>query len=412
MSVPSSGFNTKFDQTLTEVPAVPSGLTTTVGPSSLAVDTSEYATLSTALPKSYAFDEANGGTVNANKYLGNAGHAVLSNPENHGVWVFGTWNPQGGGSYYQLGFAEFMTDAQDFAIVLRTQYGMTGDIVVDGAPVTTDSLNVAGDASLRYQWVRMSFTTSGVRRVSFSLQNVKEIRLGNGYAIWKPPAQPTRLKIFGDSLTAGAFAAGESLVHGATIWAATLAPRVCRVLGMQPPAVSSRGGTGFVAVNGSDGNYLQRMQNEPASNEIGIVWLWGSTNDLGVSPAAYQSQVRSVIDLALAKYPNCYVLVTGILDGFVQGGALAAQQYSYYLNDVCNGYNHGRVIYIPVGAAQRTDQGYLYGTGKVGATTGDGNADIYCGTATSGTDRHWGLTGLRYAALRYAYDIKAVLDAI
>lgn len=401
----------KFDPTLTEVAAVPGGLTTVVGPSVITSDATEYATLSSALPKAYTFDEASNGTVNANKYLGNAGHAVFSNPETHGVWIFGTWQQQNS-SYYQFGFAEFITDAPDFAIVLRTQYGMTGDIAVDGVPVTADSINSAGDGSLRYQWVRATYNTTQQRRVSFSLQNVKEIRVGAGYSIWKPPAQPTRLKIFGDSLTANYAGNGETLVHSGAVWLTVLSSRVCRILGLPLPAFSSRGGTGFLATTASDGNYLQRMQNEPASNEIGIVWLWGSTNDYGQTQTAYQAQVKAVIDLALTKYPNARVIVTGTLDGFVLNGASNSATYSGWLQSVCAGYGSTRVSFIPVGASQRTDQGYLYGTGKVGATTGDGNADIYCGTATSGTDRHWGLAGIRYAALRYAYDIKAALEAI
>ena len=46
-----------------------------------------------------------------------------------------------------------------------------------------------------------------------------------------------------------------------------------------------------------------------------------------------------------------------------------------------------------------------------GGTTGDGNADIYLGSASSGVDRHWNVAGMRFWALRMGRELKARLGA-
>lgn len=406
-----SDLSMSIDLSKIDMPSVPADLTTTVGPSVLANNATERTALAAVLTKSYSLSGAPGLVV-ANKYLGVAGHAMLVAGEGNGVWIAGGWK-ESTRTYYQQAFCEFETDSQDVAIVLRTQYGMgPGFILVDGQPVGSDAIQVGGNGSLIYQWVRLTFSTSKVRRISYQLQSVAEIRVLPGCSIWKPEEKPYRWKVFGDSLLRTTVGPGETTPFSGQPWQCTsIEARLCRIIGAPLPAVSAQPGTGFVQTTGTDGNYLQRLQNEPASTSIGCVWFWGSTNDFGVDIAAYKLQVKSCIDVALSMFPSAVVIVTGTLDGFTLGGATNSALYSAALLDVCSQYVKSQVIFVPLSASQRTDDGYIYGTGKVGATTGDGNADIYCGTATSGTDRHFNLAAVKYMAQRLALDFKGALEA-
>lgn len=257
---------------------------------------------------------------------------------------------------------EFMADCS--AIEFRMYNGGSAKavlLVVDGYR------HSATAASLNNSYIKFDFggrkSDGTARRIQFIAQSsyFKEIRLTATDTLY--PVQTRRapkLCILGDSYATGYAADLESSVHDG------YGQQLARLLGCEFWAHGALSNTGFVKTNAPYGNYASRAQSIiDAAPDVLIVQ--GSVNDDAYTAGDIGTAAASLFATLTAALPNAVRISTGILSArptAAQTGD-AAKNTAIQTAAAANGFT-----YIDTAA-------WISGTGKVSATTGDGNADIY-----------------------------------
>ncbi len=215
---------------------------------------------------------------------------------------------------------------------------------------TSNSLNTytinAGYPGL----LKLTFSAAAARRIEI---HCSDIAFGGAYTL--AAAQPMRplekfqrtIAFVGDSFTAGT--ADSPYL--------TYARRVAHLLGADQVIYAGLGGSGWTTT--SPPPFSGRMSQVLSMNPH-IVVFQGSRNDSWGDIPALQSAVTSTVSLA-ASVP--YVFVTG-----------------YWMANNGTGNDAVKAGTLAAGRQFVDLMGIIYGTGRVGATTGNGNADIYVDT--------------------------------
>lgn len=256
-----------------------------------------------------------------------------------------------------------------FDIRMYAETGFSYRLWVDDQPVTTTATSPAVTTGHVYV---MPITLSGYARRRYRLEinhsgGFGGLHVGPTDSLLSRRVTPRpQMLLVGDSYSDGATG---------VVSLDTYAYQLGILLGVDM-FVDGIGGTGFVATGSATGKseYLTRIVNAATGDarlNPQIVMLQGSVND---SSGSIQTACTTAINQVRSQWPNAYIFVTGIMRprqavSLITSDTTANTAY----RTACTGVPDLKFI-DPV-----VDLWYS-GTGRSGATTGAGNADLLMGT--------------------------------
>ena len=177
-------------------------------------------------------------------------------------------------------------------------------------------------------------------------------------------------------------------------------------MGINGYQITAEGGTGFFQdQDGGSYNYAGRYVADVTHRNWDIICASSSTNDSEASEAEINTSVDAFYDLVKANHPNSIILIVGTPRSVSQRGG---EGTGYILAETrtlarFESKNDPLVITIPT----LTDVNPpVFGTGKISAPTGDGNADFYVSDGL-----HYGDAGHLYHGSWLARKVTAAFRA-
>lgn len=274
---------------------------------------------------------------------------------------------------------EFGTDAT--ALQLRFNFQTAGyyRLTVDGRKVTDLMQPIGGTTagSTHLMTVTLGAAQSRVIRFDFSVVPFGGIHLPPGATMWSTATRAGRFMAFGDSLSEGS---NMNTGGGAGTWAS----RTAAALGYETAWNEARGGTGYITA-GSYATLANRVATDVIANAPTKLVVWAGYNDNGGSQPAISTAAASLYSTLKAGLPNTAIYVIGCWSPTGSPGAsltntdatlrtAAAAASLPFISPITG------ACYNASGALVATHGAWITGTGRVGATTGSGNADTYIGT--------------------------------
>jgi len=274
---------------------------------------------------------------------------------------------------------EFGTDATAFQLRFNWQTGGCIRITVDGRRMT-DLMQSLGGITLgssHLMTVSLGAAQPRTIRLDFSVAPYGGIFLPPGASMWKPATPSKRIMILGDSISGGS---SMNTAGGAGTWF----PRAARLLGYSDIWNESLGGTGYITA-GSFATLGTRAPIDVIPNAPDTLIISAGYNDNGGSQPSISSAAAGLYSAIKAGLPNAAIYVIGCwspsgspatsitnTDNTIKAAAAAANLP--FISPLTGG------IYNSAGTLIATHGAWITGTGRVGATTGSGNADTYIGT--------------------------------
>ncbi|MEU3903302.1 GDSL-type esterase/lipase family protein [Streptomyces goshikiensis] len=301
---------------------------------------------------------------------------------------------------------EFGTDAQTFQLRFNYQTAGMYRLSIDGRKVTDLMQAVGGTTAGSTHLMTVDLGSAAPRVIRFDFYTVPfgGVFLPPGATMWSTVPNGGRFMAFGDSLSDGS---AINTGGGAGTWA----HRTGRLLGSNDVWDEARGGTGYITA-GSYATLANRVAVDVVAWNPSRLVIWAGYNDNGGSQPTISSAAASLYSTIRTGLPSCEVYVIGCWSPTGSPGAsitntdatlrAAAATAGYPFISPITG-----AIYDSTGALVATHGAWITGTGRVGATTGTGNADIYIGTdAVHPTD-----AGHVYLARRIAAAIRELMPA-
>ncbi|MET9467775.1 SGNH/GDSL hydrolase family protein [Streptomyces sp. NPDC006544] len=296
---------------------------------------------------------------------------------------------------------EFGTDATAFQLRFNWQTGGSYRLWVDGRRMTDLMQSLGGTTlgSTHLMTINLGVAQPRVIRFDFAVAPFGGVYLPPGATMWKPPAPASRIMVLGDSIPGG-----SSLNTGGG--AGTWLPRAARLLGYSDIWNEALGGTGYITPS-TTATLGTRAPIDVIPNNPDVLIISAGYNDNGGSQPSISSAAASLYSAIKAGLPSAKIYVIGCwspsgspaasitnTDNTLKAAAAAAALP--FISPLTGG------IYDSTGTLIATHGPWITGTGRVGATTGSGNADIYIGTdATHPTDAgHTYLASRVVAAIR------------
>jgi lysophospholipase L1-like esterase len=295
----------------------------------------------------------------------------------------------------------FGTDAT--ALQLRFNYQTAGcyRLWVDGRPYTDLMQPIGGTTpgSTHLMTINLGLAQPRVIRFDFSVVPFGGVHLPPGATMWAQPIPSRRLMVLGDSIPGGS---SMNTAGGAGTWFG----RVARTLGYIDAWNEALGSTGYITA-GSTATLGTRAPIDVIPNTPDVLIVAAGYNDNGGSQPAISSAAASLYSAITTGLPDCDVYVIGCWSPTGSPGAsitntdttlrtAAAAAGLPFISPITGS------VYNAAGTLVATHGPWITGTGRVGATTGTGNADTYIGTdAVHPTDAgHAYLAGRIVAALQ------------
>lgn len=303
----------------------------------------------------------------------------------------------------------FILDGDRFAFYTGFALGLGAMIYADGQPL---SLNPYALANAN-QFNTVVFTSAKPRLVEIrTAAPLLGLYTSKPYSMSRPAQAPgPRMLVMGDSFVQGV---GSSLTIN------SIYHNIAPYIGINQVWVDGVGGTGYgvtSAANGTDGNnsYLDRLgpRTTPGTDvqwdietikpDIFVVH-GGGINDLykGRSVEQTINQANNLFSQAREKLPDAKLV---FVEGFAPPGFTPATYNPNFIairEGVQSNLTSTGVYYIDVA----TTSPWINGAGRVGATTGVGNSDIYIGAdAAHPTD-----AGHAYLRTRLAERLRTVIN--
>jgi lysophospholipase L1-like esterase len=295
----------------------------------------------------------------------------------------------------------FGTDATAFQLRFNWQTGGCYRIWVNGRPMTDLMQSLGGTTlgSTHLMTVNLGAAQPRLIQIDFSVAPFGGIYLPPGATMWKPPAQRDRIMVLGDSIPGGS---NMNTGGGSGTWF----PRAARALGYADAWNEALGSTGYITA-GSTATLGTRAPIDVIPNSPDVLIISAGYNDNGGSQPAIQSAAASLYSAIQAGLPSCRIYVLGCWSPTGSPGSsitntdttlrtAAAAASLPFISPITGG------VYNSAGTLIATHGPWITGTGRVGATTGTGNADTYIGTdAVHPTDAgHTYLAGRVVAAIQ------------
>ncbi|OJW72755.1 MAG: hypothetical protein BGO57_16095 [Sphingomonadales bacterium 63-6] len=288
---------------------------------------------------------------------------------------------------YRPGPIRFATWADKFEVyALNEPTGfrmrVNGKFTKDGLYGNSD---INGDANGQLRYYLFDFTGT-----EFAGQGLKQVEIiGDGqfrfagvrvpitYTVEPfPQSFPLKAALHGDSISAGTIA--DSADYRSARYA-KMADVMRPLTGISDIWVNGIGGRGFVT-NGGAVNFVEQAAVAFTGADFDVVWSVGTRNDGAYgNKAAYQAVVESWIDIVLADNPDTIIVLTGPI------GANSAESAGAAFQDMQDAKRAAAASY-PRNCAfintcgRVTADPWIFGSGRVGAPAGNGNADLVLGT--------------------------------
>lgn len=332
------------------------------------------------------------GSSNPHTTTGTTG-STLTNPVNFpynqaGKWRFLGGVPGASGNYYENGMlrgaalagsrlkapwkVEFMFSGQAFEMAVRqSSTGGKYRIAVDDEWACAEQTIGTLDG-LRYLH-KIDFGSRAQRKITIHLYLTPfgGINIAGTDMIWQAPAPDTKVLVISDSYGEGA--GGTGITAG---WPVTMG----EVCGFKELWNGSESSTGYVAVSGTvAGSQTFQQRIESLIPQMGgvpdIVVILGGYNDNtgnGISNAATKAAAKACYQKIRELAPHCDLFVVG-----VQNVNNTESSQTQSIRDAVAEVNAAAAGTVTAFFDTRsaTDP-WVTGTGKVGATTGNGNADV------------------------------------
>lgn len=325
-----------------------------------------------------------------------------------------TYTGSGGGTAFSV---DFFHDGQQFELWAKWFTGAAYRLRVDGRwitdtpqsfPATTSDSQALATGTV-YKLL-CDFGSRAVRRIQIDLYDLPfgGIYVGPNDTVWAPAPAAYKMLGFGDSLTAGSagntgFALGTWLM------------RCAQLLGYDEAWNAAIGGTGFVNP-GTAAVYLDRIATDITPyGPFDLIVVDDAYNDIAAYVAGtFQAAVAAFFTALKAAAPTSLIVVVGqhspsgtigpttqLVGTDLKNAALAAGLP--FVDPLTGaGYDAAGTTIMPATTP------WITGTGKLGATTGTGNADLYI--YSDGI--HLTDAGHRYKARRVADFIRNLCDRI
>lgn len=292
---------------------------------------------------------------------------------------------------------EFMVDcsAIEFRVLgFQNKYVLTVDGVRHTATNSTIAVNTGASRYIKFDFGGRK-ADGTPRRILFHCEAAffKEIRLAATDTLFPVQAKPAPLlAILGDSY--GTAYATRAMVASYDGYPQQLA----RLLGMRCNNQNAASNTGYIATNGATAGTFASRAADVIALDPALTLVQSSLNDYTQTAAAVGAAADALFTTLRAGLPNKLIAVTGILDARNTSAQStnAAQNAAIQTAAAAHG-----VRYIDTAA-------WVAGTGKIGATTGDGNCDLY----TYSDATHPTTAGGLYFASRLAGAIRAAVPEV
>lgn len=289
---------------------------------------------------------------------------------------------------------EFEFDGSEFEIYQKALASNNYRIWVDGQKVTDAVQSGPGSpGSLFLTHVNFGSRANRRIRIEGSVFYFGGIQVGPNDTIWKPstPAGP-RVALVSDSFGEGAGTGGAG-AHECFLNV------MGRLLGWRDLWNQSVGGTGYLNNGGGGGKvkYRDRIQNDVIQYNPDIVIVHGSVNDAGQTPSALTAEATALYQAIRAGLPDATLIVV------LPFAMLVTATYDAE-RDAVKAAADAEADFV---INPRAD-GWITGTGRVGATTGSGNADLY----RSSDAIHPTAAGSAYLGFRLAQTIAAAMPIL
>ncbi|WP_431999314.1 SGNH/GDSL hydrolase family protein [Streptomyces sioyaensis] len=272
---------------------------------------------------------------------------------------------------------EFGTDAQVFQVRFKyissaTMYRLS----VDGRKVSDLMQSSGGTTAGSGHMLSVDLGSAAPRRIrlDFVTMPFGGIYLPPGASMWQVPLRGGRLAVLGDSISDGA--AGNTGA-GAGTWFA----RAARLLGSTDAWEQGRGGTGYITP-GAYAVFQDRIAQDVIPYSPDRLIIWGGYNDNTGSQSAIGAAAASLFSVLKSALPTCQMYVIGCwAPTGSPAGSITNTDATLRTQAAAVGIPFISPItgacYDATGALVATHGPWITGTGKVGATTGTGNADTW-----------------------------------
>lgn len=304
----------------------------------------------------------------------------------------------------------FSTDAPVFEIDVQSQPYWPFNMIVDGELISASRIQdpTAAGGNIR-RLVKVDFGSRKIRNITVSSSVVSGGTAGI-YVTNKDQVFPYSPNVCGQFLDIS-----DSYGGYTTGGMATGGPASAIYSAIQSAVIAQYGGSGYNVTNGGT-TYLQRLQAfVSAGNSPKIIKVSGGIND--AANAATQTAINDFYSWVSINLPDCLLLVTGPwcpnqslitgtdkytqINGWIKS-ALQASGVRYVFMDTLSGSMDSSFKDSILSTSP-----WITGSGKEGATTGTGNADLYI--SSDGT--HPSVAGLDYLSRRVAYSVANMLGA-
>lgn len=263
----------------------------------------------------------------------------------------------------------FDYDGQQFDAVIKAVVGMKYRVWVNERAATTGLQSITETGALAYFNIDLGSASVGVpRRIVIELEspstpiNFYGIRTPGTATTIAPSIRSPRVMLVGDSYGGGAGGTQYAYGYGRTL---------ARLMGWADmwTAYTSISSTGLVKdASSSVGRYITRLAGDVIPHNPDLVIVQGSLNDNPyVGQGVIGPALETYVNTLKAAHPNCVVVATSPL----------------YVGDPPASYLQIRDEMQPVAATlgipfiDMLTPKIFGGSGKVGGTTGNGNADFY-----------------------------------
>lgn len=358
------------------------------------------ATLDAALTKQYTV------AANPDAFAASGGTPTIYSTN---FWIFpavtlpnGLGGNVGNGAFNVNGWAvDFMADAAK--VELRTLKGTSARglmIEVDGQRVQDSSIPWAADFSTMY--TLLDFGSRRIRRIRVEgseFSGFRSVAVGPTGSVWNPGGDRMTMAVVGDSITA---------LTGATLPNGSFAKSSGKLLGIADVREIALGGTGMInpgTWNSTFGDAHRVADVSEAAPDL--IVIPASPNDTAYTAAQITAAALATYQAHRAANPDVPIVAGGLFPGSsaASAGVIKVETAAKAAFDAWGDPNS---FWVPI--VNDPDGPWVYGTGRVGATTGNGNADIY---VTSADSVHPSQAGHDYYARRWAMAIERdVLPAI
>lgn len=272
------------------------------------------------------------------------------------------------GSYSRI---EFQADAAVVVVAVKART-IPYRFIVDGQYVDLTGTVTSVTSGSQIEYIVLTFAARALRTISLEMQQTEAfvgVNVGPTEKVYSADGRDIiKSVLLGDSYPFGSTASNLADGFGAVMadW-----------LGLRQHTNSGSSGTGWATV--SSYSFSQRIDN----GDLGlggapeIIFLMASYNDRGLVAATIQANADAGLRKARELYPNALIVVLGCFPALTgpSAGILAAEASVFAAVDAI-----ADPFTVKVPISTRPEGALITGTGRIGATTGTGNSDIYTDT--------------------------------